>query len=99
MSKTLLVRPDARAEFDEAINWIADHGPGTGEEFAEAIQSVFDRITANPKMHGIVQDDVRRAVVSGYRYYAVFYRETSDSIEVLSIFHTSQNPKLWQDRI
>ena len=73
--------------------------PGSGVAFAEAIQVVFDRIAANPKIHTKMHGAVRRAVVRGFRYYNVFYRELPDQIEVLSVFHTSRDPRIWRDRV
>lgn len=93
------VKSSARAEFDEAIDFFDSRWPGAGKKFALTVQSVFDRIAANPEMHAIVQDDVRKALVPGHRYYVIYYRVKSTRIEVLSIFHTSQDPKIWQDRI
>lgn len=59
----------------------------------------MDRIAANPRMHAKVRGDVRKAIVRGYRYYCVFYRERADHVEVLSVFHTSRDPSIWQDRV
>ena len=99
MSRPVTLHGDALAEFDEAYDWFESRWTDSGDKFAAAVRSVFERIGANPKMHSIVIDNVRRALVPGHRYYVVYYRERVDDIEVLSIFHTSRDPKEWQERI
>jgi toxin ParE1/3/4 len=49
-------------------------------------------------MHGFVLEDVRKAVVSGFPY-CVYYREVEGSVVILSVFHTSRDPKEWQERV
>ena len=98
MSLPIILQPDARVEYDEAFDWMESRWSGSGVAFADAIQAVFDRIAANPQIHAKIHGEVRRAVVRGYRYYNVYYREESDHIEVLSVFHTSRDPRIWQGR-
>jgi plasmid stabilization system protein ParE len=50
-------------------------------------------------MHAAVRGSVRRSPLRGYPYYVLYYREHADHIEVLSVFHTSRDPKSWQKRI
>jgi plasmid stabilization system protein ParE len=48
-------------------------------------------------MHGVVTGDIRKAVVTKFPY-CVFYRELSDRVEVIAVFHTSRDPSVWQQR-
>jgi len=93
------LRPAARDEYDEAVDWFESRRPGDGGKFIDAIQATFDRLAANPRMHGVVRGDVRRAIVGRYKYYCVYYRVRSDHVEVLSVFHASRDPGDWQSRI
>lgn len=99
VSLPIIFHDEARLEYDEAYDWIQERWPDTADRFETAIQTVLDRISASPRMHACVKDDVRRATVSGFRYYVVYYRERVHDIEVLSVFHTSRDPKTWQDRV
>jgi hypothetical protein len=63
MKHRIVIRRAARVEFDEAADWYERQHDGLGEEFTEAIQWVFDRISASPLVHGTVLRDIRRAVV------------------------------------
>ncbi len=98
MSLPVVLIPEARREFDEAIDWLEERWPGKGEQFAEAVQHSLDLISVNPAMHDTIHRQVRRAVVSGFKYYSILYRGRSENVEVLSIFHSSRNPNIWKKR-
>ena len=97
MTLPVILRRAARAEYDAAVDWYEQQRPGLGAAFTAAVQRVFDRIAAQPRMHGIVLRDIRRAVVRGFPY-CVFYRVRPSAVVVLSVFHTSRDPSAWQSR-
>lgn len=97
MSLPIIFRPEARAEFDEAYDWYEGQRPGWGEVFAEQVQRVLDRIAAMPQVHAKVFGDIRKAVVARLPF-CVYYREEASCVRVLSVFHTSRDPHIWQSR-
>lgn len=97
MSLPVVVEDDAQAEFDEAIDWYSARDSAKAVEFAEAVRAVFTRIGAQPRAHGIVYKDVRMAVVLGFTY-CVYYYEEPHRVVVISVFHTSRDPAIWQGR-
>ena len=98
MIRPVILRRAARVDFDEAGDWYEQRRPGKGEAFKAAVQHVLDRVAANPKMHGLAMGDVRKAVVYGFPY-CVYYRERGSAVVVLSVFHTSRDPAIWQARV
>ena len=97
MSLPVILLPEARQEFDDAYDWYENRRAGLGETFADQVQRVLDRIAVMPRLHATVLGDVRKAVVKQFPY-CVFYREEASCVRVLSVFHTSRDPKVWQDR-
>ena len=97
VTRRVVLRPPARAGFDEAGDWYERQRPGLGPAFAAAVQEVFNRIAAQPQLHPVVLRDIRRAVVRGFPY-CVYYRERPSTVVVLSVFHTSRDPSVWQGR-
>jgi plasmid stabilization system protein ParE len=97
VSLPIIFRPEARAEFDEAYDWYESQRAGLGEAFADQVQLVLDRIAAMPQIHAAVLGNVRKAVVRRFPY-CVYYREEATCVRVLSVFHTSRDPKIWQSR-
>jgi plasmid stabilization system protein ParE len=89
--------PEARAEFDEAYDWYEKQRAGLGEAFADQVQPVLDQISAMPRTHAAVFGEVRKAVVPRFPY-CIYYREEASCVRVLSVFHTSRDPSIWQGR-
>jgi toxin ParE1/3/4 len=97
MSLPVVLRPEARAEFDEAFDWYEQRRPGLGVDFVAQIQEVFDRISTTPELYAQIFRDVRRGVVRRFPY-SVFYKIESRQVVVLAVFHSNRDPKIWQAR-
>ena len=97
MSTLIVLRRVAREEFDDAADWYEARQPGLGSQFVAAVQVVFDRISANPRLHAVVRRDIRKAVVVGFPY-SVYYREQQRRVVVVAVFHSSRDPAIWQGR-
>jgi len=97
MTLPIIFRGAARVEFDDAADWYEQRQTGLGTAYTAAVQQVLDQITAQPALYPQVYGDVREALVSGFPF-CVYYREEPGQIVVLSVFHTSRNPAIWQRR-
>ena len=97
MSLPVVLRPEARAEFDDAFNWYEQRRPGLGVDFVAQIQEVFDRISTTPERYGQIFHDIRRVVVQRFPY-AVFYQVEPQRVVVLAVFHSRRDPQIWQVR-
>jgi plasmid stabilization system protein ParE len=97
MSLPLRLLPEARAEFDEAIDWYEARQTGLGVDFVARVRDVLRRIAAQPRLHAAVYQDVRKAVLSRFPYI-VLYREEQSEVVVISVFHTSRDPSEWRSR-
>lgn len=98
MTLPVVLRDEASAEFDDGFDWYDAKEIGLGPAFASEVKIVFDRIAANPLMHGIVRADIRKAIVKRSPY-SVFYRPHADRIEVIAVFHSSRDPADWHSRV
>jgi toxin ParE1/3/4 len=97
MSLPVILDPEAREEFDEAYDYYESRRSGLGEVYADAVEIVLERIGKTPRIHQIVFGKFRRAVVRGFPF-CIYYREESAHIRVISVFHTSRDPSVWQAR-
>lgn len=97
MSLPVVFRRMARAEFDDAADWYEQRRAGLGAAFTVAVNVILERIAAQPDCYPQVYLDVREAIVSGYPY-CIYFREEPGQVVVLSVFHTSRNPAVWQSR-
>ncbi len=98
MSLPVILDPESQAEFDEGYDYYQTKRLGLGEDFADAVETVLDRIGRMPNIHGRVLGDVRKAVVRRFPY-CVYYRSEADRVRVIAIFHTSRNPDEWKKRV
>jgi toxin ParE1/3/4 len=96
MNLPVILSPAADREFEEAAAWYEQQA-GLGEKFIERVQESLDRIGQLPELHAIIYQDVRRVRVPGFPYN-VLYRMLADRIEVIAVFHTSRDPKIWKSR-
>jgi plasmid stabilization system protein ParE len=98
MSLPIRFLPEAKAEFDNAVDWYEKQRTGLGNSFLDRVRDVLQRISANPRLHAAVYLDVRKAVVRRFPY-VVLYREDQGEVLVVSVFHTSRDPAVWQKRV
>jgi toxin ParE1/3/4 len=57
----------------------------------------LDQIAVDPLRYPKEFEDVREAKVKKYSY-CVYYSVEADRIVVISVFHTSRDPSVWQSR-
>jgi len=100
MAAKLVLTSDAKNDFEMAYDWQEENEVPSGDKFEKAVQRSLKGIAANPLMHQKVFGNVRRGYVRNYSYVVIYEHISSDnSVIVYSIFHTSQDPAIWQQRV
>jgi plasmid stabilization system protein ParE len=94
----VVLRLEARLEFDEAFDWYDRQRPGLGRDFVACVEQAFGRIAQTPELGGKVFRHVRRAAVRRFPY-SVYYTVETDQIVVIAVFHGKRDPRVWQARI
>ena len=94
---SLVVRPAAAADLDEAFLWYEAQREGLGEEFLKAVTRLMDALAESPRQHPVVHRDTRRALVRRFPY-SVFYRVMGSDVVVVACFHGSRDPESWRGR-
>jgi toxin ParE1/3/4 len=98
MSPAIIFRRAALLEYERAIEWYERQRVGLGLEFEEQIERVLADIVAHPKRSPLVLRDIREAMVRRFPY-CIYFRFRHGRLIVLSVFHTSRDPNVWQSRI
>jgi len=49
-------------------------------------------------MYAVVHESYHRALARRFPY-AIFYEHTGDVVTIYSVFHTSQDPAKWRQRV
>ena len=97
MDRRFIVRPLAEVDLEQAVNWYDEEQAGLGSRFLSDVDQVFERIREKPHQFPAVSGDIRRALLHTFPY-AVYFRETDETIRVLAVLHLRRRPGLWQVR-
>jgi plasmid stabilization system protein ParE len=96
--RQIVFRSQARRELDEAGDWYEQERIGLGLEFFAEIERLLYRITSNPEQFPILYRGTRKAVARRFPY-CVYFRERSQYIVVVAVFHSARNPAAWKSRV
>lgn len=83
-----IIEVDARIDLYDASIWYEDRRVGLGGEFL----NVLDYLEDNPLLFSVIKDDFRQVVMKKFPFVIV-YRIVESEIRIISVFHTSRNPK------
>lgn len=95
--KPVRVRPAAEADIEDAFQWYENQRAGLGKSFLAGLRIVFEQIAQQPRTHGVIHRDVRRALLQKFPY-GVFFREYPEAIVVVAVMHARRAPIRWQVR-
>jgi len=98
MSRIIFLRPDAARDIEDAEIWHEDQRSGLGDDFLDCVDEVLERIQQQPELYAAEFKRVRRAPMNRFSYI-VYYRLTSDLIDVVGVIHASRSSRAWRDRI
>jgi plasmid stabilization system protein ParE len=87
----------AGAELIEARDWYSARGPELATRFTAEIETVVERLATAPYEFPVVYRDVRRARCRRFPY-ALFFRLVDRIVHVIACFHSSRDPRQWQQR-
>ncbi|MFL5240731.1 MAG: type II toxin-antitoxin system RelE/ParE family toxin [Gemmataceae bacterium] len=97
-SKRPVLLPAAKRDVKKAYEWYEEQKSGLGEMFLERVEECLKAIERSPNAFQLVANGAHRAIVKQFPY-VIFYRIEAKAIHVYAVFHTSQNPQKWMDRL
>ena len=95
MNWQLIVRPEARAELSNAIDWYQMQRPGLGDRFLESFLASVNGLLEKPFRFQRVDEDIRRVRLRSFPYSILYFVE-GDSIVVVACAHASRRPGYWR---
>jgi plasmid stabilization system protein ParE len=96
MTRYVVFRPQAEDEALEVRRWYDVRRAGLGSEFGVVVDTVIERIAANPFAFPRAHKDTRRAVLRRFPY-AIYFRAADQAVIVLAV-HGRQHPARWRGR-
>jgi plasmid stabilization system protein ParE len=94
---TLIVRPSAQVDIDEALSWYHQRDPNVAQRLFLEFDVVFDRIRKNPAQFPIVAEPVQRALLRRFPY-SVYFIVGGDLAAVVAVLHQRRKPISWRTR-
>lgn len=94
---TVVVRPAAAADIEDAYRWYTDKGADLGVDFLAAIREAIAHLTEYPEANPVLRRGTRRVRLRRFPY-GLLYRVYGDQIVVVACMHGSRDPKTWQSR-
>lgn len=94
----VLFSPAARAELIDAQDWYENEAHGLGRRFRAAVDTVVERMSANPRQFPVIYKSIRRALVRRFPYALMFVIEADETLTVIACFHGSRDPVHWHGR-
>ncbi|MDI6753133.1 MAG: type II toxin-antitoxin system RelE/ParE family toxin [Thermodesulfobacteriota bacterium] len=92
-----LFHPEAKDEFNEAIEYYEDCEPGLGYDFSIEVHAAIQIIINYPTAWPIIDEDVRRCLVNRFPY-AIIYSIEQDGIFILAVMRMRRHPDYWRNR-
>lgn len=90
--------PEADEDVAGAYDWYERREPGLGEDFLRSVEACIGAIQRHPEMYPAAIDGFRRAPIRRFPF-EIFYESTADRIIIYSLFHCSQDPRKWRQRL
>ena len=91
---SLVLSAKAQAELEESWLWYEIRENGLGDKFLAEFLKKINTIKSFPEIHGIKNRQYREAIVPVFPFVIVYrLMKRQKLIEVVSVFHTSRNPK------
>ena len=89
----------AKEDILEAAKWYNKKSRGLGKRFTAEAREKVRFIRQNPTASNVRFDNVRTAILDIFPYMLHYtIDETSRTVIVSAVFHTSRNPELWETR-
>ena len=90
----IIITPAAENDLADIWLFIAKDNPQAADKVFEAAQTTFDSLLEQPKMGKIFESKRKKLKgicffpIGEYPKYIVYYRETSNGIEVVRVLHS-----------
>ncbi|HEY9003867.1 MAG TPA: type II toxin-antitoxin system RelE/ParE family toxin [Mucilaginibacter sp.] len=88
------LRQEAVMELLNSVIWYEEQQEGLGKRFRAAFQCRLEQICNDPHLYKKVHRNFHEALTDTFPFLIVYYiDDEQQKVIVISIFHTSRNPK------
>lgn len=93
------IEPAALQDIQEVTDWYNKQFQGLGSRFQKQVIVQIDSLKSNPTVYAIRYAEVRCMIIKKFPFMVHFTTDENQKlVEVFAIYHTSRNPKIWEER-
>jgi len=97
MAYKLITSPETERDIDKAVEWYADIEALVAKRFISELRAVRKYIHKNLEKIQIRYKSIRVAFLKKFPY-GLHYTFSKNTVTIVALFHTSNNPQKWQER-
>jgi len=90
--------PAAVEEAEAAARWYLERSPLAGTRFVNEINQVIDKLLAAPHRWPQGPHGTRKIMFPCFPF-AIIYRESKETIQILAVAHGRRRPGYWKTRL
>ena len=91
--------PPARAELQEAVDYLDSCRTGLGAEFAAEVRRTIDTIVLQPRVWAKISKNTRRCRLRVFKYAVLYQIREGDEVLIVAVAHLRRDPMYWRNRI
>lgn len=97
MNHSIVLSPDAEADFSSAVWWYEQIDPDLATRFTQEALATLHRIAQYPYSYTLVEGTVRRGGLKHFRYL-IYYSLDMDRVSVIAVVHERRDDCGWMGR-
>lgn len=99
MRRQVIFDPEARLEFEDAVEWYDEREPGLGDRLKVEVNATIRRILDDLERFPFSGRTIRKARVETFDKYNVHFRIKPGYIVVVAVFHGARKPARLRRRL
>ncbi len=94
MTFKVIAEAEAKAEWNEAVDWYEAQETGVGGRFDDELQAFLQTLKQNPERFRLATDLTYKAKMSEPWPYSIYFTINTEhhEVKILAVWHGSRNP-------
>lgn len=97
MAYKLITSPETENDIVKAIEYYLDIRKELAQQFLIELKAAKEYIHKNPEKIQVRYKNIRIAFLKQFPY-CIHFTISDKTITIVAVFHTSQNPNIWEER-
>jgi addiction module RelE/StbE family toxin len=95
---SIQISEEAENDFDKSYEYYYDNSPNVANAFFHLVNDSLEIIKTSPLSFQKIHKSLRKFTIKKFPF-VIYYQVVDYAIQIIAIFHSSRNPKIWTKRI